>query len=40
MNQSVFDLDGRSPLRAGQPRREVMVEPEPVAALLRLRALG
>jgi len=38
MNESVFDPDRRSPLRVGQPRREMMVEA--VAALLRLRALG
>jgi len=40
MNECVGGLDGRSPSRVGQPRREVMVEPEAVAALLRLRALG
>ena len=32
--------DGRSPSRVGQPRREVMVEPEAVTTLLRLHALG
>ena len=40
MSGSIFGLDGRSPPGVGQPRREVMVEPEAVAALLRLRALG
>jgi hypothetical protein len=40
MNECVGGLDGRSPLRIEQPRREVMVEPEAVTTLLRLRALG
>jgi transposase len=40
MTECVGGLDGRSPSRVEQPRREVMVEPEVVAALLRLRALG
>jgi len=40
MSGSISGLDGRSPSRVGQPRREVMVEPEAVAALLRLRVLG
>jgi hypothetical protein len=40
MTECVGGLDGRSPSRVEQQRREVMVEPEVVAALLRLRALG
>ena len=40
MNETISGVDGRSPWRVGQPRREVMVEPQAVAALLRLRALG
>lgn len=40
MNQCVGGLDGRSPSRVEQPRREVMVEPEAVTTLLRPRALG
>jgi hypothetical protein len=38
MNECLSGLDGRSPSRVEQPRGEVMVEPEAVAALLRLRA--
>jgi transposase len=40
MNECVGGLTSRSPLRIEQPRREVMVEPEAVTTLLRLRALG
>jgi hypothetical protein len=40
MTECVGGLDGRSPSWVEQPRRDVMVEPEVVSPLLRLRALG
>ena len=40
MDDAVERRLGRAPSRTEEPRREEMVEPEAVAAMLRLKGLG